>query len=137
MWKPMFDQMRQELTRLGFTELHTTDEVEQAIPNAQGTAVVFVNSMCGCAGGVARPAMGLALRNGVQADHLFTVFAGQDKEATARARSYFEPYGPSSPSIAVLRDGKIVKMVERSQIEGSNPEAVAAKVAEAVAAAKA
>lgn len=133
MWKPMIDGMRRELTQVGFKELATPDEVDAALPAARGTAVVFVNSMCGCAGGIARPGMAMALQQGARPDHLYTVFAGQDKEATAKARTYFEPYPPSSPSIAILKDGKITSMVERSQIEGSSPGAVAAKVAEAVA----
>ncbi|HYG58375.1 MAG TPA: BrxA/BrxB family bacilliredoxin [Symbiobacteriaceae bacterium] len=136
MWKPMIDGMRRELTSIGFQELSTAEAVDAALTTAPGTAVVFVNSMCGCAGGIARPGMALALQQGARPDHLFTVFAGQDKEATAQARTYFAPYPPSSPSIAVLRDGKIVTMVERSQIEGSSPGAVAAKVAEALAGAK-
>jgi putative YphP/YqiW family bacilliredoxin len=132
MWKPMIDQMRAELTRLGFKELRTAAEVEAALPTAKGTAVVFVNSMCGCAGGIARPAMALALQQGARADHLFTVFAGQDKEATEKARSYFAPYPPSSPSVAILKDGKIAAMIERRHIEGSTPEAVAARLLEAL-----
>lgn len=128
MWRPMINQMREEMTRIGFAELKTPDEVEKALPGAKGTTVVFVNSMCGCAGGIARPGMALALQNGIKADNLYTVFAGQDKEATEKARSYFAPYPPSSPSIAILKDGKIVSMIERSQIEGSSPGAVAAKV---------
>jgi putative YphP/YqiW family bacilliredoxin len=133
----MIQSMRDELTRIGFQELTTAREVEGALPAAAGTTVVFVNSMCGCAGGIARPGMALALQNGAKADHLYTVFAGQDKEATEKARTYFAPYPPSSPSIAVLKDGKIVTMVERSQIEGSSPQAVAQKVAAAVTQAQA
>ncbi|HWI61332.1 MAG TPA: BrxA/BrxB family bacilliredoxin [Symbiobacteriaceae bacterium] len=132
MWKPMIQGMREEMTRIGFTELKTVEEVEGALPAAKGTTVVFVNSMCGCAGGIARPGMALALRQGAQVDNLFTVFAGQDKEATEKARTYFAPYPPSSPSIAILKDGKLVSMVERSQIEGSSPQAVAERVAAAV-----
>jgi putative YphP/YqiW family bacilliredoxin len=131
MWKPMFDQMRKEMTDIGFKEVKTADEAEQ-IAKASGKTVVFVNSMCGCAGGIARPGMRLALEQGAKADNLLTVFAGQDKEATAKAREFFAPYPPSSPSIAILKDGQIVSMVERSQIEGSSPHAVAAKLAEAL-----
>lgn len=134
MWKPMFDQMRAEMTRIGFQELKTADEVEGALPGAAGTTVVFVNSMCGCAGGIARPGMALALQSGAKADQLYTVFAGQDKEATEKARSYFAPYPPSSPSIAIMKDGRIAAMIERSQIEGSSPQTVAAKVTSALAA---
>jgi len=132
MWKPMIEGMRTEMTRMGFAELTTPQEVEAALPAATGTTVVFVNSMCGCAGGIARPGMALALQQGARVDNLYTVFAGQDKEATEKARTFFAPYPPSSPSIAILKDGKLVKMVERSQIEGSSPQAVAAKVLEAV-----
>lgn len=134
---PDFQTMRDEITRLGFKELRTEAEAEAALGNAKGTAIVFVNSMCGCAGGIARPGVGLAVRNGVTADHLYTVFAGQEKEATARARAYFTGYPPSSPSIAVLKDGQVVGMVERRQIEGSSPEAVAARLAQLVEQAKA
>lgn len=136
MWAPMFQQMREEMTRIGFRELKTPDEVEQAIPSAKGTTVVFVNSMCGCAGGIARPGMALALQSGAKPDNLYTVFAGQDKEATAQARNYFAPYPPSSPSIAILKDGQIVRMVERRHIEGGSPQSVAQQVAEAVKAAQ-
>lgn len=132
MWKPMLQAMREEMTRVGFVELTTEQEVEAALPGAGGTTVVFVNSMCGCAGGTARPGMALALQQGAQVDNLYTVFAGQDKEATAKARTYFAPYPPSSPSIAILKDGKLAAMIERSQIEGGSPQAVAAKVLEAV-----
>ena len=133
MWKPMFDQMRKEMTDAGFQELKTAEETEAALTSAKGKTVVFVNSMCGCAGGVARPGMRLALEQGVKADNLYTVFAGQYKEATAKAREFFATYPPSSPSIAVMKDGKIVAMVERHQIEGSSPNAVAAKVADILA----
>jgi putative YphP/YqiW family bacilliredoxin len=134
MWRPMIQQMRDEATQIGFAELKTAEEVEGALPSAKGTTVVFVNSMCGCAGGIARPAMALALKNGAKADNLYTVFAGQDKEATEKARSFFAPYPPSSPSVAILKDGKIVSMIERSQIEGSSPGAVAAKLVQVTSA---
>lgn len=133
MFMPMIQHMREELTRVGFQELKTAEEVEGALPNAKGTTIVFVNSVCGCAGGIARPGMGMALAQGVKPDNLYTVFAGQDKEATGKARTYFEPFPPSSPSIAVLKDGKIAAMIERSAIEGSSPQAVASKVAAALA----
>lgn len=132
MFAPMIKHMREELTQVGFEELRSPAEVEEYLPNAKGTSLVFVNSVCGCAGGIARPGVALALANGVKPDHLFTVFAGQDKEATAAARDLFAGYPPSSPSMAVLKDGKIVTMIHRQQIEGSSPQAVAAKVAEAV-----
>jgi putative YphP/YqiW family bacilliredoxin len=128
MWKPMLQGMRDEMTRMGFVELTTAAEVAAALPAAAGTTVVFVNSVCGCAGGTARPGMALALQQGAGVDNLYTVFAGQDKEATANARTYFAPYPPSSPSIAILKDGRIAGMVERSQIEGTSPQAVAAKI---------
>jgi putative YphP/YqiW family bacilliredoxin len=103
----MIQSMRDELTRVGFQELTTAREVEGALPAAVGTTVVFVNSMCGCAGGIARPGMALALQHGAKVDNLYTVFAGQDKEATEKARSYFAPFPPSSPSIAIMKDGKL------------------------------
>lgn len=132
MWKPMIQGMRDEMTRMGFAELTSGQEAAAALSGAVGTTVVFVNSMCGCAGGIARPGMALALQHGAQADHLYTVFAGQDKEATEKARTFFAPYPPSSPSVAILKDGRIVSMVERSQIEGSSPQAVAARIIQAV-----
>jgi putative YphP/YqiW family bacilliredoxin len=135
MWAPMIKNMREELTRVGFAELKTADEVESTLPSAKGTTVVFVNSVCGCAGGIARPAAGMAIASGVKADNLYTVFAGQDKEATAKAREYFTGFQSSSPSIAVLKNGKLVTLIERHMIEGSNPQAVAAKLAQAVEAA--
>lgn len=125
MFAPDTSTMREELTRLGFKELRTPEAVEQALDAAKGTALVFVNSVCGCAGGIARPAAGLALQKGVHPDHLFTVFAGQEKEATAKAREYLAPYPPSSPSIALLKDGKIVGMLERRNIEGRDAYSVA------------
>lgn len=136
MWAPMIQGMREELTRLGFQELKSPEEVDASLPAAKGTSVVFVNSMCGCAGGIARPGAALALQQGTKADHLFTVFAGQDKEATAQARSLFGENPPSSPSVAVMKDGQIFGMVHRSQIEGSSPQAVAAKIQALVEAAK-
>jgi putative YphP/YqiW family bacilliredoxin len=136
MWAPMIQGMREELTRLGFQELKTPEEVDANLPAAKGTSVVFVNSMCGCAGGIARPGAALALQQGTKADHLYTVFAGQDKEATAQARSLFGENPPSSPSVAVMKDGQIFGMVHRSQIEGSSPQAVAAKIQALVEAAK-
>ncbi|WP_199622308.1 BrxA/BrxB family bacilliredoxin [Paenibacillus alkalitolerans] len=118
--------MRDELTRLGITELRTPEEVEAAFNDMKGTALVVVNSVCGCAAGNARPAVAQSLRNDVKPDHLYTVFAGQDKEATAKAREYFAPYPPSSPSIALMKDGKLVYFIERHQIEGRTAEMIAA-----------
>ena len=110
--------MRQELTRLGVEELRTADEVDAKLKNATGTTLVVVNSMCGCAARNARPAVASALQNAVKPDQLTTVFAGQDIDATSRARSYLTGYAPSSPSIALLKDGKLAFMLERFQIEG-------------------
>ena len=110
--------MRQELTRLGVEELRTPADVDARLKNAPGTTLVVVNSVCGCAARNARPAVATALRNAVKPDHLTTVFAGQDVDAAARARSYFTGYAPSSPQIGLLKDGKLVFMLERYQIEG-------------------
>jgi len=109
--------MREELTRLGIKELRTVAEVDQSIPNQSGTTMVVVNSICGCAAGRMRPAVRAALQHSVRPEKMFSVFAGQDKEATDRARSYFTGYPPSSPSIALLQDGKVVHMMHRSDIE--------------------
>ena len=124
----MIQPMRDELTSIGFKELRTPEEVEEHLPNAKGTALVFVNSVCGCAGGIARPAARLALQHEVKPDHLFTVFAGQDKEATAKAREYSAPYPPSSPSIALMKDGELVHFIERHQIEYHSAEEIAANL---------
>ena len=110
--------MRQELTRLGVEELRTAEEVDAKLKNSTGTTLVVVNSMCGCAARNARPAVASALQNAVKPDQLTTVFAGQDIDATSRARSYLTGYAPSSPSIALLKDGKLAFMLERFQIEG-------------------
>ena len=121
--------MRDELTRVGFAELRTPDDVDTALGQASGTTLVFVNSVCGCAAGMARPGAALALsRTGARPDRLVTVFAGQDREATERARSYFSAMPPSSPSIALLKDGALVDFVPRHQIEGRGPEDVAARL---------
>ena len=109
--------MREELTRLGIDELHTVDEVDQALKNRPGTAMVVVNSICGCAAGRMRPAVRMALQNSVKPEKSFSVFAGQEKDATDRARSYFTGYPPSSPSIGILRDGELVYMMQRRDIE--------------------
>lgn len=112
--------MREELTRNGFQELRTAEEVEQTLPNAKGLTLVVVNSVCGCAAGLARPAVVHSLNHAKKPDNIYTVFAGQDKEATAKAREYFEGYAPSSPSFAIMKDGKIMTMVERHQIENND-----------------
>ena len=110
--------MRQELTKLGVEEMRTPGEVDAKLKDAKGTTLVVVNSVCGCAARNARPAVKDALQNAKKPDHLTTVFAGQDTDATARARSYFTGYAPSSPQIGLLKDGKLVFMLERYQIEG-------------------
>src|SRR5687768_12817805 len=119
--------MRDELTRHGFAELRTPAEVDEAL-TAPGTVLVAVNSNCGCAGGTMRPAVVEALRRGPQPDRAVTVFASGDTEATARAREYFTGYAPSSPAIALLRDGELVFMLERSDIKPSTPQDVAERV---------
>ena len=121
----MIKPMREDLTRLGFQELRTAADVDSTIPNSQGTLMVVVNSICGCAAGKARPGIALALENQAKPDNMATVFAGADIEATERARSYFTGYGPSSPSIALMKDGKLVYMLERFQIEGRDAYAIA------------
>lgn len=118
--------MRGEMTDMGARELTTVAEVDAALGDQKGTMLVFVNSVCGCAAGNARPALRSALQHGVKPQQVVTVFAGQDLEATARARQYFADYQPSSPSIALLRDGEVVHFVHRHQIEGRPPQAVAA-----------
>ena len=123
--------MRDELTRIGFTELRTAEAVDQALGAASGTSLVFVNSVCGCAAGMARPGAALALaRTAVQPDNLFTVFAGQDREATARAREKFGAVPPSSPSVALLKDGALVAFLPRNQIEGRSAEDVSGLLVE-------
>ncbi|MDQ0337355.1 putative YphP/YqiW family bacilliredoxin [Caldalkalibacillus uzonensis] len=124
----MIRPMREELTRHGFVELKTPEEVDEAFQSAKGVALVVVNSVCGCAAGLARPAAVHSLNYDKKPDHLFTVFAGQEKEATARAREYFEGYPPSSPSFAVLKDGKIVGIVQRHEIEDNDMESIIAKL---------
>ena len=110
--------MRQELTQLGVEEMRTPQDVDAKLKDSKGTTLVVVNSICGCAARNARPAVARALQHTVKPDALTTVFAGQDIEATQKARSYFTGYPPSSPQIALLKDGKIVFMLERHQIEG-------------------
>jgi putative YphP/YqiW family bacilliredoxin len=118
--------MREEMTHMGARELTTAAEVDAALGDQKGTTLVFVNSVCGCAAGNARPALAHALRHGVRPDNVVTVFAGQDVEATTRARQYFADYQPSSPSVALLKDGEVVHFVHRHQIEGRPPQSVAA-----------
>jgi putative YphP/YqiW family bacilliredoxin len=114
--------MRQELTKLGVKELRTPEEVDATLENAKGTTLVVVNSVCGCS---ARPAVAVALQNPIKPDVATTVFAGQDAEATARARSYFTGYPPSSPQIGLLKDGELVFMLERWQIESRAADEIA------------
>jgi putative YphP/YqiW family bacilliredoxin len=124
--KSVIQPMRTELTSIGFDELLTPEEVEGKLENMKGTALIVVNSVCGCAAGLARPAVAHSLRNEKKPEHLYTVFAGQEKEATAKAREYFTGYAPSSPSFALMKDGKLVYMIERHQIENRPAEAIAA-----------
>ncbi|NGZ77452.1 BrxA/BrxB family bacilliredoxin [Saccharibacillus alkalitolerans] len=115
--RDMIQPMRDELTSLGIRELRTPEEVEENLPNASGTTLVVINSVCGCAAGQCRPGVAQALQHEKKPNNLFTVFAGQDKEATAQAREYFAPYPPSSPSIALFKDGELVHFIERHGIE--------------------
>ncbi|CAN5632793.1 BrxA/BrxB family bacilliredoxin [soil metagenome] len=118
--------MREDLTRLGFRELRSAEDVDDILSNVDGAVLVVVNSVCGCAAGALRPGVALSLQGEVVPPVLTTVFAGQDMDATAKARHYFTGYPPSSPAVALLRDGDLVYMMERHQIEGRGPEAIAA-----------
>ena len=119
-------QIKEQVTRLGVKELTTPADVDATLSGTSGTALVFVNSVCGCAGGIARPALQMAMGHKVLPDVIATVFASTDREATMRARSYFAGMPPSSPSFALLRDGKLIQMIHRSDIEIREPEEVAA-----------
>jgi putative YphP/YqiW family bacilliredoxin len=121
----MLIPMREELTRAGIEELRTAAEVDAVLGRKQGTTLVVVNSVCGCAAGRMRPAVRLAMQHTNQPERKVSVFAGQDREATERARSYFAEYPPSSPSIALLKDGELVMMLQRSDIEGRDAEDIA------------
>jgi len=123
--------MREDLTRLGVEELRTPEAVDATVKNSNGTLMVVVNSICGCAAGKARPGVALALEHDVKPDKVATVFAGADNEATERARSYFTGYGPSSPSIALLKNGELVYMLERWQIEGRDANQIAGELRKA------
>jgi putative YphP/YqiW family bacilliredoxin len=123
--------MREEMVRMGARELTTVAEVDAALGDQRGTMLVFVNSVCGCAAGNARPALRLALEHAVKPQQVVTVFAGQDLEATARARQYFAEYQPSSPSMALLRDGEVVHFVHRHMIAGRSPQLVANELVKA------
>ncbi|HEY4553477.1 MAG TPA: BrxA/BrxB family bacilliredoxin [Bacillaceae bacterium] len=120
-------QAREDMERAGYQQLTTPEEVDETL-SAKGTTLVMINSVCGCAGGIARPAAAHAVHYDKRPDRLVTVFAGQDKEATAKARSYFTDYPPSSPSFALLKDGKVLTMVERHEIEGHDPMSVVNKL---------
>jgi putative YphP/YqiW family bacilliredoxin len=123
--------MRDELTRIGFTELLTPADVDQALGAPDETVLVVVNSVCGCAAGKARPGVALAVRHQIKPDRLTTVFAGMETDATARAREYFEGYPPSSPQIALLKNGRLLHMLERKDIEGRDAPEIAADLASA------
>jgi putative YphP/YqiW family bacilliredoxin len=119
-------QIKTQVSRLGVKELLTPADVDQALAGTKGTVLVFVNSVCGCAGGIARPALQMAMNHPVLPDQITTVFASTDREATMQARSYFTGMPPSSPSFALLRGGKLIHMIHRSDIEIREPEEVAA-----------
>jgi bacilliredoxin len=126
----MLIPMREELTRAGIKEARTAEEVDAAL-DQPGTTMVVVNSICGCAAGKMRPGVRLALQNKLLPDRAITVFAGQDREATERARSYFEGHPPTSPAIAILRDGKLVYLLQRSAIETATAQMIAQELARA------
>ena len=128
--EPFIAPMRAELARLGFEDLKTPEAVDAAVKQA-GTTMIVVNSVCGCAAGKARPGIALALRAGKRPDHLTTVFAGADVEATETARNYFAPYPPSSPSIGLMKDGKLVYIMERKQIENKSADMIATELQQA------
>ena len=125
--EPFIAPMRAELTRLGVTELRTPEQVDDAV-QSEGTVMIVVNSVCGCAAGKARPGIALALQHARRPDLAGTVFAGGDVEATDRARQYFAPYPPSSPSIGLLKDGKLLFMMERRDIENRDAASIAARL---------
>ncbi|MEM9293888.1 MAG: BrxA/BrxB family bacilliredoxin [Acidobacteriota bacterium] len=131
-YSPMLVQpMRQELTSIGFEELRSAEDVDRFMENKEGTALLVFNSVCGCAAGMARPGVRLALEGAVTPDRQFTVFAGQDVEAAQRARSYIADIPPSSPSLALFKDGELVFFVPRHRIEGRTAEQVANDLASA------
>jgi bacilliredoxin len=127
----MLIPMREELTQAGIQELRTAEDVDRALGNQTGTTMVVVNSICGCAAGRMRPGVRRALKHSNRPDNLFTVFAGQDTQATDRARSYFTGYPPSSPSIGLFRDGKLIYMMQRSDIEYRDAEEIATELTNA------
>jgi putative YphP/YqiW family bacilliredoxin len=127
----MIAPMRAEITQHGVTELKSAAAVDEAIKGTKGTQLVVVNSVCGCSARNMRPAVGMALQHAVTPEHKYTVFAGNDVDATRQARSYFTGYAPSSPSIALLKDGQLVHMIERWQIEGRSAELIAEELTQA------
>lgn len=127
----MIRPMREELTRLGANELRTAEAVDEVLTQTPGTVMLVVNSICGCAAGKARPGVALALQHSKRPDKVVTVFAGADIEATARAREYLTGYAPSSPSIAILKEGKPLFMLERREIEGRDPSQIAQELTRA------
>lgn len=136
--RAMYDErlvspMRRELTDIGFTELKTAAEVDEALTAGSGTSLVLVNSVCGCSARMARPAARMALTGDVVPDRLYTVFAGQDADATERAREHFAPNPPSSPAFALIKDGALVWMLPRRQIEGRDASDIAADISDAFA----
>ena len=126
----MVQPMRDEVTSLGVKELRTPIEVDKALKQP-GTTLVFVNSVCGCAAGGARPALRMSMMAGKKPTNMYTVFAGMETDAVAKAREFFQPYRPSSPQIGLLKDGKLVKMFQRQDIEGRDPSAIAKSLVEA------
>lgn len=124
----LVEPMRRELTRLGIEETRTAEAVDAVLGEKKGTVLVVVNSVCGCAAGMARPAVAMAVEHDVKPDKMITVFAGNDTDATKRAREYFAGYRPSSPAIALLKDGKVVKMLERWNIEGRQAHDIASEL---------
>lgn len=120
--------MAKDLTDFGFSSLSSSAQVDEVMKNATGTALVVVNSVCGCAAANARPGAKMSVQNEKRPDHLYTVFAGVDKEATQTVRDYLLPYPPSSPAIALFKDGKLVHMLERMHIEGQSAQAIAANL---------
>ncbi|HUL43936.1 MAG TPA: BrxA/BrxB family bacilliredoxin [Bacteroidota bacterium] len=131
MYNILMQQIKDEVSRLGVKELNTVEEVDNLLTKQKGTALVFVNSVCGCAGGIARPALALAMRSKIKPDVIASVFASGDREATAQARSYFTDMPSSSPSFALLRDGKLLHMIHRSDIEMREPREVAQMLTQA------
>ncbi|WP_405081606.1 BrxA/BrxB family bacilliredoxin [Paenibacillus chitinolyticus] len=129
--RDMVQPMREDLTRIGVKELLTPEQVAETLDNSEGTLLLVINSVCGCAAGQCRPGVAKALQNEVKPDHLYTVFAGQEKEATAKAREYLAPYPPSSPSIALFKDGQLVHFIQRHQIEDRSADMIAGDLTDA------